>query len=55
MFDELNKYEDNDHFFFEANNELATVCNAPTDKVGVYLVYALERGKINLVYIGMSG
>lgn len=31
------------------------VCNAPTDKSGVYLVYALKSGKIELVYIGRSG
>jgi len=55
MFDELNKYEDNNHFFFESKDELAKVCNAPTNKFGGYIVYALERGKVRLVYIGESG
>jgi CTP:phosphocholine cytidylyltransferase-like protein len=55
MFDELNKYKENDHFFFTAKDNLSTVCNAPTDKSGVYIVYALKNGKINLIYIGSSG
>jgi hypothetical protein len=55
MLDELSKYEDNDHFLFKEEDELSKVCNAPTDKGGVYIVYALERGEVRLVYIGMSG
>jgi hypothetical protein len=55
MFDELNKYNDNGHFFLRPNQDLKAVCNAPTDKSGVYLVYALKQEKIELVYIGRSG
>jgi len=55
MFDELNKYLENDHFFFTANDNLNSVCNAPTDRSGVYIVYALKDGKIKLIYIGSSG
>ncbi len=55
MFDELNKYQEWDHFFFKASDNLNKICNAPTDKSGVYLVYALKDGKIELVYIGRSG
>lgn len=55
MFDELNKYKNNNHFFFGRKQRLDEVCNAPTDKSGVYLVYALKSGKIELVYIGSSG
>jgi len=55
MFDELTKYKHNDHFFFKATQKLAEVCNAPTDKSGVYLIYRLAKGKITLVYIGSSG
>ncbi|MDP9077613.1 MAG: hypothetical protein M3O71_09350 [Bacteroidota bacterium] len=55
MFDELNKYKINDHFFYQATDSLIEVCNAPADKSGVYLVYALEHGRIELVYIGSSG
>ena len=55
MFDELTKYKNNNHFFFKPTDKLREVCNAPTDKSGVYLIYALKNGKIELVYIGRSG
>ncbi len=55
MFDELTKYKNNNHFFFTANEELENVCNAPKDKNGIYLVYELKNGRIELVYIGSSG
>jgi hypothetical protein len=54
MFDELDKYENNDHFFFEAHESLERKCNAPKDKSGVFLVYALKGGRIELVYIGST-
>ena len=34
---------------------LKNVCNAPKNKSGVYIVYELKNGKIELVYIGSSG
>lgn len=55
MFDELNKYKSTDHFFFRPTDNLRQVCNAPTDKSGVYIIYALKGGQIELVYIGRSG
>jgi hypothetical protein len=55
MFDELSKYKQSDHFFFRATDNLDQVCNAPTDKSGVYVIYALKGGRIELVYIGRSG
>lgn len=55
MFDELKKYNQNDHFFFKPIDNLGQVCNAPTDKSGVYIVYALKGGRIELIYIGRSG
>jgi len=55
MFDELNKYKQNDHFFFKPIDNLGQVCNAPTDKSGVYIIYALNNGRIELIYIGRSG
>ncbi len=55
MFNELTKYRTNNHFFFTAKEELENVCNAPKDKSGVYIVYELKNGKIELVYIGSSG
>jgi hypothetical protein len=54
MFTELDKYKTN-HFFLKPHDNLMQVCNAPTDKSGVYVVYALANGKIELVYIGRSG
>lgn len=55
MFDELNKYKNNNHFFFSADQSLASVCNTPKNICGVYVVFALTRGKVVLVYIGSSG
>lgn len=55
MFDELEKYEQNDHFFLKPTDELKEVCNAPDDKSGVYVVYALKNGRVELIYIGCSG
>lgn len=55
MFPELEKYESNGHFFFNVGDELGKVCNAPKNGLGVYIVYALKNGKIELIYIGSSG
>lgn len=55
MFDELNKYKHNNHFFFKPTDNLNSVCNAPNDKSGVYIVYALKGGRIELIYVGRSG
>jgi len=55
MFDELAKYKNKGNFVFKSTDDLKQACNAPTDKSGVYLVYALKKGNIELVYIGRSG
>jgi len=55
MFDELEKYESQGHFFFTADDELEKVCDAPKNGLGVYVVYALKNGRIELIYIGSSG
>jgi hypothetical protein len=55
MFDELSKYKQADHFFFKPTDNLNKVCNAPDDKSGIYVVYALKDGRIELIYIGSSG
>ena len=56
MFDELEKYKQKDHFFFMGEEEeIYSVCNAPRAESGVYIVYALQGGGIELVYIGSSG
>lgn len=55
MFDELDKYKNKGHFFFQQGSKLkeesADVPNLP----GVYYIYRLRRGTIDLVYIGKSG
>lgn len=55
MFDELERYKETNHFFFRGIDSLGEVCNAPNDKGGVYVIYALRRGKMELIYIGRSG
>ena len=55
MFDELEKYENSGHFFFEKNDNLREICNAPKNGIGIYLIYALKNGKIELVYVGCTG
>ncbi|MEO6849785.1 MAG: hypothetical protein ABI203_02970 [Mucilaginibacter sp.] len=55
MFDELKKYKENAHFFFNPTDSLKEICNAPSNKSGIYLVYSLERGQVELIYIGRSG
>lgn len=54
MFQEPKKYKENDHFFFEAEDDLEKVCNAPKDKDGVFKVIELRNGKVTLVEIGYS-
>ena len=55
LFDELNRYEINDHFFFRSEDSLKEVCNASKQGSGVYLLYALAHGRVELIYIGSSG
>ncbi|MCG3167242.1 MAG: hypothetical protein POELPBGB_03029 [Bacteroidia bacterium] len=54
MFSELNKYKQ-DGFLFKPENKLSKVCNAPDCESGVYLIYAVNGKKNQLVYIGKSG
>ena len=53
MFSELEKYK-TDHFFLDPDSDIVKECNAPAGKGGVYIVYALARGKIEMVFIGAS-
>jgi len=55
MFDELEKYKSNGHFFFSEGDDLAKVCNAPKNGIGIYIIYALKGGKIELIFIGSAG
>lgn len=51
MFEILNKYSHTGQFEFHADDNLRNVCNAPTDKSGVYIIWTKEQ----LLYIGRSG
>src|SRR5664279_5208559 len=53
MLDELDVYKEKDHFFIEFNDDLKVVSNAPS-KDGVFLIYSLNNGRIELVYIGCT-
>lgn len=55
MFDELEKYKENGSFIFKSEDRLSLVCNAPGKCSGIYLIYAFEKGQVNLIYIGISG
>lgn len=55
MFDELEKYKIKGNFFFQATDSLPHVCNAPSDQYGIFLVYALQHGKVELIYVGKTG
>lgn len=55
MFDELNKYQNNGHFFFEKGSMLSQVTKDVPELPGVYYILRLAKGKIDLVYIGKSG
>lgn len=55
MNNELSIYEIHKHFYFKQRDSLASVCNAPKDKGGVYLVFAINNDVEELIYIGCSG
>lgn len=55
MFNELEKYTHQNSFKFSINDALTKVCNAPSDKNGIYIIYAQYKDKVELVYIGISG
>ena len=51
----LKKYKESGKFIFRPEENLTSVCNAPTNKAGIYLIYAIKKGEPKLVYIGQSG
>ena len=56
MFELLSKYSHKGEFNFKVIDSLGKVCNAPTDKSGVYLVWdATNPFNKELLYIGRSG
>lgn len=55
MFDELKKYKNNGHFFFNPDDRLSEASAGVPDLPGVYYIFRLSQGDIDLVYIGKSG
>lgn len=55
MFDELDKYHNQGHFFFQKGDSLATQSRAVPNLPGVYYIIRLAQGNVDLVYIGKSG
>jgi hypothetical protein len=55
MYEELKKYDFVGDFHFSPENNLAKVSNAPSNKSGVYMIYALQGEEMQLIYIGRSG
>lgn len=55
MFEILQKYQHCGNFKFRRFDDLKDVCNAPTNKSGVYLVWTEIGGERYLLYIGRSG
>lgn len=55
MFDELRKYKNNDHFFLKKGDLLSAKSKEVPEMPGMYYVIKLAQGRIELVYIGLSG
>ncbi len=55
MFDELKKYKNNGHFFFNPGDKLIQVSKDVPELPGFYYIIRLSNNKIDLVYIRKSG
>jgi hypothetical protein len=55
MFDNLNQYHKKGHFFFKRGDDLSVVSKTVPHLCGVYYIYRLAEGRIDLVQIGKSG
>ncbi len=55
MFDEVNKYKNNGHFFYEKGMNLKELSRDVPNLPGVYYILRLAEDKVSLVYIGKSG
>ena len=51
----LNQYKTSGQFAFKLSDNLKDKCNAPTTQSGVYLIFKVEQGVEDLIYIGSSG
>jgi hypothetical protein len=55
MFDALDKYHKKGHFFYKRGDDLSVVSKSVPHLCGVYYIYRLAGGRIDLVQIGKSG
>jgi hypothetical protein len=55
MFDELKKYKNKGHFFYESGNSLNEITKEVPDLPGVFYILRLARGGIDIVYIEATG
>lgn len=55
MFDELQKYKNSGHFFFNPGGKLIQVSKDVPELPGIYYIIRLSNNRIDLVYIGKSG
>jgi hypothetical protein len=55
MFDETEKYKNCGHFFLNKGEKLAIQSKDVPQLAGVYYIYRLAKGRVDLVYIGKSG
>lgn len=55
MFEMLSKYKKQGGFEFTLGDRLSKVCDAPTDRSGVYIIFACMESEKQLIYIGCSG
>ncbi|MFY0482997.1 hypothetical protein ACI6PS_10335 [Flavobacterium sp. PLA-1-15] len=55
MYKELKKFKTYSIFGFRPEESLETVCNAPEDGSGVFLVYDIVDGERELIMVGSTG
>ena len=55
MLQSLNIYKDHDSFIFKVHDNLKIICNAPTNKSGIYIFFDGINDESKILYIGCSG
>lgn len=54
MFDQLEKYKNNGHFFFKKGDDILKLAKKLPNKPGVFYILKLIKNKIKIVYVGKS-
>jgi hypothetical protein len=54
MFDQLEKYKNNGHFFFKKGDDIIKLAQKLPNKPGVFYILKLIKNKIKIVYVGKS-